>query len=76
MTSTKKSCNHGACIVSRSLSVSFSQALLASASAQLRHMASICGNLLQLTCCGYFRDTALRRNKRVLNSGCPAIEKY
>lgn len=51
-----------------------SEALLASASAQLRNMASIGGNLLQRTRCGYFRDTAFPCNKRELNSGCPAIE--
>src|ERR1700722_16454056 len=33
------------------------QALLASASPQLRNMATIGGNLLQRTRCGYFRDT-------------------
>ena len=51
-----------------------SEALLVSASAQLRNMASIGGNLLQRTRCGYFRDTAFPCNKRELNSGCPAIE--
>ncbi|MEV1178394.1 FAD binding domain-containing protein, partial [Nonomuraea sp. NPDC049784] len=35
-----------------------SQALLLSASPQLRNMASIGGNLLQRTRCGYFRDVA------------------
>ena len=33
-----------------------SEALLKSASAQIRNMASIGGNLLQRTRCGYFRD--------------------
>ena len=50
-----------------------SQALLASASPQLRNMASIGGNLLQRTRCPYFRDTALPCNKRVPGSGCGAI---
>lgn len=49
-----------------------SQALLASASPQLRNMASMGGNLLQRTRCGYFRDTAFPCNKRVPGSGCPA----
>ncbi|MBC6989070.1 FAD binding domain-containing protein [Hymenobacter sp. BT491] len=49
-----------------------SEALLASASPQLRNMASIGGNLLQRTRCGYFRDTAFPCNKRVPGSGCPA----
>ncbi|HEX5118178.1 MAG TPA: xanthine dehydrogenase family protein subunit M [Pseudonocardiaceae bacterium] len=50
-----------------------SRALLASASQQLRNMASIGGNLLQRTRCTYFRDTAVPCNKRVPGSGCPAI---
>lgn len=49
------------------------QALLASASPQLRNMASIGGNLLQRTRCGYFRDPATPCNKREPGSGCPAI---
>ncbi|MCG5215908.1 FAD binding domain-containing protein [Streptosporangium sp. KLBMP 9127] len=50
-----------------------SEALLASASPQVRNMASIGGNLLQRTRCGYFRDSASPCNKRVPGSGCPAI---
>src|SRR6201984_895462 len=50
-----------------------SQALLKSASAQLRNMASIGGNLMQRTRCGYFRDVAVPCNKREPGSGCPAI---
>ncbi len=49
------------------------QALLASASPQLRNMATMGGNLLQRTRCGYFRDTGFPCNKRVPGSGCPAI---
>jgi xanthine dehydrogenase YagS FAD-binding subunit len=49
-----------------------SQALLASASPQLRNMASLGGNLLQRTRCPYFRDVAFPCNKRVPGSGCPA----
>jgi xanthine dehydrogenase YagS FAD-binding subunit len=48
------------------------QALLASASPQLRNMASIGGNLLQRTRCGYFRDVHAACNKRRPGSGCPA----
>jgi xanthine dehydrogenase YagS FAD-binding subunit len=48
------------------------EALLASASAQLRNMASIGGNLLQRSRCGYFRDTATPCNKREPGSGCSA----
>ncbi len=50
-----------------------SQALLASASPQIRNMATVGGNLLQRTRCGYFRDTGFACNKRVPGSGCPAI---
>jgi xanthine dehydrogenase YagS FAD-binding subunit len=49
------------------------QALLASASPQVRTMAAIGGNLLQRTRCGYFRDTGSACNKRVPGTGCPAI---
>jgi xanthine dehydrogenase YagS FAD-binding subunit len=49
------------------------QAILQGASAQIRNMASVGGNLLQRTRCVYFRDTAMPCNKRELGSGCPAI---
>ena len=39
-----------------------SQSLLLAASPQLRNMASIGGNILQRTRCGYFRDTAFPCN--------------
>ncbi|HEV2782235.1 MAG TPA: xanthine dehydrogenase family protein subunit M [Actinophytocola sp.] len=48
------------------------QALLLSASGQVRNMASIGGNLLQRTRCGYFRDVTTPCNKRAPGSGCPA----
>jgi xanthine dehydrogenase YagS FAD-binding subunit len=51
-----------------------SQSLLLAASPQLRNMASIGGNILQRTRCGYFRDPAFACNKRVPGSGCPALE--
>jgi xanthine dehydrogenase YagS FAD-binding subunit len=47
--------------------------LLASASPQVRNMATMGGNLLQRTRCGYFRDTGFACNKRAPGSGCPAI---
>jgi xanthine dehydrogenase YagS FAD-binding subunit len=50
-----------------------SRALLLSASQQLRNMASIGGNLLQRTRCGYFRDVNVPCNKREPGSGCPAV---
>jgi xanthine dehydrogenase YagS FAD-binding subunit len=50
-----------------------SQALELSASAQLRNMASIGGNLLQRTRCLYFRDVSAACNRRTPGSGCAAI---
>lgn len=58
--------------VQRDYSV-LSQALLQGASAQIRNMATVGGNLLQRTRCVYFRDTAMACNKREPGSGCPAI---
>jgi xanthine dehydrogenase YagS FAD-binding subunit len=49
------------------------QALLASASGQVRNMASIGGNLMQRTRCWYFRDATLPCNTRAAGTGCPAI---
>jgi xanthine dehydrogenase YagS FAD-binding subunit len=60
-------------VVRRALPV-VSQALLASASPQVRNMAAIGGNLLQRTRCGYFRDVGAQCNKRVRGSGCPALD--
>lgn len=50
-----------------------SESILLSASPQLRNMASIGGNLMQRTRCGYFRDPAFPCNKRNPGSGCPAM---
>lgn len=50
-----------------------SQAILQGASAQIRNMATVAGNLLQRTRCVYFRDTAMPCNKREPGTGCPAI---
>ncbi|ONG46372.1 FAD-binding molybdopterin dehydrogenase [Pseudoroseomonas deserti] len=50
------------------------QALLASASPQIRNMATIGGNLLQRTRCAYFRDAAVGScNRRNPGSGCAAV---
>jgi xanthine dehydrogenase YagS FAD-binding subunit len=50
------------------------EALLLSASTQLRNMARIGGNLLQRTRCRYFRDAAVAQcNKRIPGSGCGAV---
>lgn len=51
-----------------------SKALLAGASAQIRNMATIGGNILQRTRCPYFYDTALPCNKREAGTGCSAKE--
>jgi xanthine dehydrogenase YagS FAD-binding subunit len=53
-----------------------SQALEQSASAQLRNMASIGGNLMQRPRCGYFRDVSAPCNRRYPGSGCGAIDGY
>jgi len=53
-----------------------SEALLSGASAQLRNMASVGGNLLQRTRCYYFYDTAFPCNKREPGSGCSAIPGF
>ncbi len=48
------------------------EALLSGASAQLRNAATVGGNLLQRTRCGYFYDTASACNKREPGAGCDA----
>ncbi|GAA3648330.1 xanthine dehydrogenase family protein subunit M [Nonomuraea antimicrobica] len=53
-----------------------SQALLAGASAQLRNMATVGGNLLQRTRCPYFYDGAAACNKREPGSGCDALDGF
>ncbi|WNV84014.1 xanthine dehydrogenase family protein subunit M [Umezawaea sp. Da 62-37] len=49
------------------------QALLTGASAQLRNMATVGGNVLQRTRCAYFYDGAAACNKREPGAGCDAI---
>jgi xanthine dehydrogenase YagS FAD-binding subunit len=50
------------------------EALLASASPQVRNQATLGGNLLQRTRCPYFRDVGYDAcNKRIPHSGCAAI---
>jgi xanthine dehydrogenase YagS FAD-binding subunit len=48
------------------------EALLSGASAQLRNAATVGGNLLQRTRCGYFYDVASACNKREPGTGCAA----
>lgn len=49
------------------------QALELSASAQLRNMASIGGNLMQRPRCLYFRDVSADCNRRAPGTGCAAV---
>jgi xanthine dehydrogenase YagS FAD-binding subunit len=54
-----------------------SRAIVAGASAQIRNMATVGGNLLQRTRCSYFYDTqGSRCNKRSPGQGCDAIEGF
>jgi xanthine dehydrogenase YagS FAD-binding subunit len=50
------------------------RAVLSGASAQVRNMATVGGNLLQRTRCTYFQDPTMPCNKRVPGSGCPAVD--
>jgi xanthine dehydrogenase YagS FAD-binding subunit len=53
------------------------RAIVAGASAQIRNMATVGGNLLQRTRCTYFYDTdGSRCNKRSPGQGCDAIEGF
>jgi xanthine dehydrogenase YagS FAD-binding subunit len=54
-----------------------SRAILAGASAQIRNMATVGGNLLQRTRCVYFYDDdGSRCNKRNPGQGCDAIDGF
>ncbi|MEV5106542.1 FAD binding domain-containing protein [Streptomyces massasporeus] len=53
-----------------------SEALELSASAQLRNMATIGGNIMQRTRCTYFRDVTADCNKRDPGSGCAALKGH
>lgn len=53
-----------------------SQALLSGASAQLRNMATVGGNLLQKNRCPYFYNVSFPCNKRAPGSGCSAINGF
>jgi xanthine dehydrogenase YagS FAD-binding subunit len=52
------------------------RAVLAGASAQIRNMATVGGNLMQRTRCVYFYDDAARCNKREPGSGCDAVDGF
>jgi xanthine dehydrogenase YagS FAD-binding subunit len=51
-------------------------ALQSGASAQLRNMATVGGNMMQRTRCGYFYDITMPCNKREPGTGCAAISGY
>src|SRR6267154_200333 len=53
-----------------------SQALVLGASAQLRNMASMGGNMCQRVRCSYFRDATSPCNKRDPGSGCAALDGF
>ena len=54
-----------------------SRAIVAGASAQIRNMATVGGNLLQRTRCTYFYDDdGSRCNKRQPGQGCDAVEGF
>jgi xanthine dehydrogenase YagS FAD-binding subunit len=53
------------------------RAIVAGASAQIRNMATVAGNILQRTRCTYFYDDdGARCNKRSPGQGCDAIEGF
>lgn len=53
------------------------RAILAGASAQIRNMATVGGNLLQRTRCAYFYDNeGSRCNKRQPGQGCDAVDGF
>src|SRR5579872_4593640 len=53
------------------------QSLTFAASAQIRNMASLGGNVLQRTRCSYFRDVSYKAcNKRSPGSGCAAMDGF
>ena len=53
------------------------RAILAGASAQIRNMATVGGNILQRTRCTYFYDDdGARCNKRTPGQGCDAIDGF
>ncbi|MDR3389595.1 MAG: xanthine dehydrogenase family protein subunit M [Rudaea sp.] len=49
-------------------------AILAGASAQIRNVATLGGNLMQRTRCYYFYDAGTACNKREPGTGCPAMD--
>ncbi|OUC94666.1 FAD binding domain-containing protein [Streptomyces swartbergensis] len=60
----------------RALYPVIAESLELSASAQLRNMATIGGNIMQRTRCTYFRDVTADCNKREPGSGCAALKGH
>jgi xanthine dehydrogenase YagS FAD-binding subunit len=61
----------------RSRYPALSRAILAGASAQIRNMATVGGNIMQRTRCAYFYDAGGSRcNKRHPGQGCDAIDGF
>ncbi|WP_159982708.1 MULTISPECIES: xanthine dehydrogenase family protein subunit M [unclassified Novosphingobium] len=60
----------------RSRYPALSRAIVSGASAQIRNMATVGGNLLQRTRCAYFYDEAGQCNKRSPGKGCDALEGF
>jgi len=52
------------------------RSILSGASAQIRNMATVGGNILQRTRCRYFYDNAASCNKRVPGAGCDARDGF
>ena len=52
------------------------EAILAGATAQIRNMATVAGNILQRTRCSYFRDVHASCNRRQPGSGCDALDGF
>ena len=53
-----------------------SEAILSGATAQIRNMATVAGNILQRTRCPYFRDVHASCNRRQPGSGCDALDGF
>lgn len=51
-------------------------ALQAGASPQIRHMATVGGNIMQRTRCSYFYDLSMPCNKRQPGTGCGALNGF
>lgn len=52
------------------------EAIVHGASAQIRNMATVGGNLMQRTRCPYFYDKATCCNKRTPGAGCDAVDGF